>query len=213
MGQNLEVQGIMHLGQPAPAGGVVVSLTSSDPTRLLLAANPGDPGSSLLKLNVAAGGNQGTYYIQGLGASGTVTYTATAPGYRDRTATVGLGPSGVVIAGPFGFDVPFAFTTTTSNGPTPIGVFTGLLDPSNGNTLSETQPIRGGLLLIVNLEINNPSVGSIDSGVLLNGGDDGALANFTPSGVGTAVITVDTPTTVVTTKSGDNTTVPVKVTN
>ena len=102
IGYNLQTGGSLHLGEPAPAGGVVVTLTSSDPSKLLLSRTADQVGSDCITIAIPAGGVGGSYFIQALAGSGEVTYTATAPGFRTRTGTVTLTPSGLVMGGPQG---------------------------------------------------------------------------------------------------------------
>ena len=49
IGNNLETGGTVSLGEPAPSGGLVVTLTSSDPAKLLLAPSPSHPGSECIR--------------------------------------------------------------------------------------------------------------------------------------------------------------------
>ena len=97
-----QVPATLSLGDFAPPGGVTVVLTSGDPKRLLLAAGATGPGLPELKIAIPQGGFTAPYFLQAMEGSGTVSYSATAPGYRDRTGSVLLAPSGVVIGGPPG---------------------------------------------------------------------------------------------------------------
>src|SRR4051794_40914633 len=79
VGANLQVIANLALDEPAPEGGLEVTLTSSDPARLKFSVAPEDAGSATLKLKLKAGYTHSPdYYIQGFAASGTVTYTASA---------------------------------------------------------------------------------------------------------------------------------------
>src|SRR5262249_23613062 len=99
------------LSQAAPVGGLAVTLTSNNATRLLVATSPipVTGGSGTATLSIPAGGTSGTFSLQGLeGASGPVTVTATAPGY-----TAGTSPS-VTVEAP----VQTLFNLSSSQSPT-----------------------------------------------------------------------------------------------
>ena len=91
------------LGEPAPEGGLDVTLTSSDASKLLLSADSEKVGAESITLHIPAGENRATYHLQGLADSGMVTHTATGKGYRTREAPVTLAPSGImVVYAPYG---------------------------------------------------------------------------------------------------------------
>ncbi len=70
-------------------GGTTIRIESSDPTRVLLAPNASTPGAPFVEISVANGSTDATYYIQALeNVSGTVTLTASAPGFTNGTSTV-----------------------------------------------------------------------------------------------------------------------------
>jgi len=102
VGQNLQVEATVSLGEPAPAGGLDVNIESNDPGRLLLSASATEVGHGSLTIRMPAGAATASYFLQGIGDSGTVATKATAAGYRDRIGTITLAPSGVVIGGPPG---------------------------------------------------------------------------------------------------------------
>src|SRR5450631_1313085 len=61
------------LGAPAPAGGVTVTVTSLDPTRLLIAPNSSSAvGAASLQIPVTAGQTVANYSMQSLADNGTV---------------------------------------------------------------------------------------------------------------------------------------------
>ncbi len=69
-------------------GGVDVVITSSDPSTLLVSPNATTPGTASITVAVADGSTSVPYYVQGVeGQTGTVTVTATAPGFTDGTTT------------------------------------------------------------------------------------------------------------------------------
>ncbi len=72
-------------------GGVTVRLTSADPQVLLLSPNAATQGTPFIDIPVNDGSTGISYYTHGLeGATGTITITASAPGFTDGTNTVNI---------------------------------------------------------------------------------------------------------------------------
>jgi hypothetical protein len=204
LGHNLEIRGVLSLGEVAEDG-LTVTLSSSDPSKLLLSASPTDVGSGTLDVQIPAGGVNGVYYLQALAGSGSVTYTARAPGFRSRTATVTLTPSGVLITparhGPPdeaqltpSENAPQRFVTAVSLGTSPLAVWTAQLDPVTKRGADVTiQPLRAGMSININIQNEKPGVGTIESQAVIEGGSEFAPLNFEPAATGTTVISVSTP--------------------
>jgi len=208
LGKDLQVQGYVFLGEPAPAKGVVVNLTSDDPKRLVLSAGENQPGSGSINLSVPAGETRVPYYIQGLGDSGTVNYSATAPGFRTRVAPVTLAPSGVMVAyslyGPpdeaevlrkVAVTDPRPFTTSLSDRkPTHVTVWTAYLDPSSRRGADFTvQELRPGVSATVDLKSSNPDVAKVAPTITVASCSHSASTEFVPLKTGQTVISVSTP--------------------
>ena len=198
IGQNLQAGGNLSLGEAAPAGGVVVTLTCDNPDRMLLSATSTDMGSGSLAIKIPAGSMHAAYFIQALGSSGPVTYRASAPGYRSRTATVKLTVSGIVLIGPLSFTKaggsPGFVTSLASGQPTTIYVYTAYLDPVTHRSADVTvQPLRPGFSLSVELKSSNPEVGTIASPVVVPAQSNTGETRFTPLKAGMTVISVVTP--------------------
>jgi subtilisin family serine protease len=115
---------IVTLGSPAPAGGVTVTLASSNP--------------SVVAINVGSvffpGGQTGNSIPRLLGiGGGTATVTASAPGYASATATVQVGSAALAIttgslaSGLTG--TPYSQTLTAAGGTQPYmwSLLTGML--------------------------------------------------------------------------------------
>jgi hypothetical protein len=94
LGKFLQVTCNFSLGAPAPAGGVIVTLSSLDPSKLLLSNTPNGAGSPTIPVTVQQGGFSGTYYIQSLSDTGVVTYNASAQGYVTNNGSVTMTKSG-----------------------------------------------------------------------------------------------------------------------
>jgi hypothetical protein len=166
IGQNLQMQGAILLSQAAPSD-MNITLTSSDPTKLLLAAGQTDAGAASIQIPVKSGDTQATYYVQALGNSGNVTYKGSAPGYADGTATIALTPSAVVL----GNSINLPFVSTPAGSTTPVTVSLAQLNPAD-NTYSSTQQLRGGVSLSVIVNTGNSGTATVDSPVSISGGTD-----------------------------------------
>jgi hypothetical protein len=204
IGQNLQSPATVSLGQPAPKGGITVTLTSNDPSQLLLAPDAATVGSKSITITIPPGSFHANYLLQALGNSGTATYTATAPGYESRTAPVQLTPSGVLI----GYRQPpdeaeFArkesaqrlhgFVTKLSANDVEFTLYTAQLDPQTHRGADITvQPLRPGVSVQVHLQSSNPSVGTVSSPVTISAGSS-TSAPFKPLSPGKTVVSIDTP--------------------
>jgi hypothetical protein len=207
IGQNLQIGGVVGLGQPPPPEGVEVTLTSDDPDKLLLAPTSKDKGSRSIKVKIGADKANEKFYLQALGNSGSATYTASAPGYRSRTATIMLAPSGVVITPrPYGppdeaelfrkhGEGDRGFVSHLSKSDTmALVVWTAQLDPETHRSADITvQELRAGIELKVPIETSDPAVGAVDSSVTISGGSDNAVTHFKPLKPGTTAISAVTP--------------------
>ncbi len=208
IGQNLEVGGALALGEYAPVGGLTVTLTSADPTKLLLSASQTEPGAKSVEIKIPAEGINAIFFLQALGDSGEVEYTATAPGFRSRTGVVKLAPSGITLTPYFQgppdeaqvlkkqtSDGSHGFTMKESeNTPMKLIAWTAQLDPKTHRSADITvQPLRAGISLTVPIVNSNPAVGKIASQITITGGSDHGSADFTPASGGTTEISVVTP--------------------
>jgi hypothetical protein len=139
-----------------------VTLTSSQPSVLLLAKDLTSPGSASIRIPMAANATNFSFVAMGVeGQTGAPLITAEFPGFTDGTTTGTVRPAGIDISG-----LTTSFTTTSADdgfiariGPAAVG---------NGS-LSITQPIRfGGTPLTVTVTSSNAAVGrvktSTDSG-------------------------------------------------
>jgi hypothetical protein len=211
IGKDLQTQGVLCLGEAAPEGGTKVTLTSSDPKKLVLSSREDELGSGVLILTVPAGKLVAPYYLQALGDAGTVTYKATAEGFRHRVAKIGLAPSGFIVAysryGP-----PDEATVLRKGGaphderrfypslaeakerPIHLAVYSVYLDPASGMAADITvQALRPGVSATVALKSSNPEVGSVESPLLIKPGMTHAFSRFTPVVAGETIISIDPP--------------------
>ena len=224
IGQNLQVAGNVGLGEAAGPGGVQVTITSSDPTQLLISRSGAEVGQKFITVTVPAGAVSAPYMLQALGKAGTVTYSAAAAGYTSRIAKIGLAPSGVVIApspygppdeaelfrksgeGARGFISHLSKASKGKQLKVPLSVWTAQLDPITLRSADITvQPLRAGMSITVNVESSNPAAGTVKSPVVIKGGSEIGHSEFVALTPGTTLITAITPANF--TKSTNSTTV------
>jgi hypothetical protein len=181
-----------QLPQAAPAGGVTVKMTSSNPNLLLVSLSPTSVGSASVTVNVPVGTNTPSVsaYLIGLASSGKVTLTASAPGFANATQTVQLVPSGFVLTG--------GQQTTSLSPPSPVTVSFTALDPvalspiapdNDGNAWWQLRD--GATAVTVNLKNDNTKVGTLSANsVGFASGLPPQTVNFTPASAGTSNISI-----------------------
>jgi len=189
VGKNMQHVTTVLLGQAAPSGGLQVTLTSQSAS-LKLAPDEATVGANSITITIPAGQASAQYYVQGFADSGTGTYTAMASGYNTKTATVTFAPSGVVIAGPFGFGFPL--NTTLALGDQPVTISTAMLDPVSKQYI-ERQQLAAGLSLTVTTSNSQAAVGTIPASAVIDGGTDSKVVQFTPLSVGQTTLGVNQP--------------------
>ena len=193
VGKDLQSGGSFQLQAPAPAGGVVVTLTSNDPSRLLLSANATTPGAVSVNVNVLGNGTSGTFEYQALQDNGTVQVVATATGYAQGTASTILRPSGFFLSSG-------AINTTTLSANTAIQVCAAQLAP--GTLANEGAAIlRAGVSPVsIAMTSSNTTVGVLANSPRTMGGNEGCISQdaggqlqFDPLAAGTTTLTLVTP--------------------
>jgi hypothetical protein len=206
LGKDLQVSGDVLLGQAAPEGGLTVTLTSEDPKKLVLSTKAEELGSKTITLHVPAGQVRAHYFVQALSESGTINYTATAPGYRKRVAPVYLAPSGImVVYKPYGppdraevqrdtRDIR-PFTTSLSNTkPVQLSLWVVYLDRDTHRGADITvQSLRAGATATVELKSSNPDVAKVPSTITIPSLRQEIDVDFTPLSEGHTVISVNAP--------------------
>jgi hypothetical protein len=191
VGANLETTARVKLDDVATAGGLQVTLTSNNPSQVRLSTKANEAGSASITTMVHDGFRLSPeFFVQGFANSGSVTYTASAPGQTNGEATVTLVPSCIVIGGPFGLGKA-SFLATTGSGPSVIIVRSVAVNLSGEYV---PQPIAGGLAVDVNIVNSNETVGSIDSRpVRIAGGSDRATTRFQAATPGSSRLTPSVP--------------------
>lgn len=210
LGKDLQTSATLALGQPASADGLKVTLTSDDSSKLILSAREDQPGSGSLTITVPPGQHSAVYYLQSLADWGTVSYTATAPGYQKRTAQIALARSGLMItceeSGPppegnvlrktGAHRTPEIYVSLTAAEQRPIRIvaWTAYIDQATGRAADFTvQPLRPGISARAVLTSSDPAVARIESPLVIQPGTNRAFSRFIPVAKGKATISLQTP--------------------
>ncbi len=189
VGQGLETTARVVLQGAAPQD-LPVTITSNDPSKLLLSSDPAAAGQASITLKINAGGSQTPpFYVYGLASSGSVTYSASAAGFGSANGTVTLAKAGFVVSGPLGNQ---DFPTYNQSAPSLIDVQSVILDAS-GNVAGQ-QAIAGGSSVAVTVTSQTTSVGTITaSPVTLAPGTGDASTQFQPAANGSTVLSAVGP--------------------
>jgi uncharacterized repeat protein (TIGR01451 family) len=116
-------------------GGVTLTLTSSDPSTVLVSPNVSTPGTASIDIEMEPGSNGFSFYVQGVeGATpGTATITASAAGFLNGTTTVTVVQPGIALTG---------LPTSTTAGAADIAFYAYVGTPS-GSAVN-IQNVRAG---------------------------------------------------------------------
>ncbi|MGH7644380.1 MAG: hypothetical protein ACREMR_02215, partial [Gemmatimonadales bacterium] len=127
--------------QPAPAGGLAVTLTSSDATRLVVAPSPisAGGGSGSIAVTIAEGATSAPFSLQGTeGANGLATVTATAAGLAPGTSAA------VSVEQPLVTLLGLATSIAATAADDEFQVRIGLPSTTGGSTFGMAQALRRG---------------------------------------------------------------------
>jgi len=198
IGGNLEVLATASLTS-IPGTDVPVTITSADPSRVLLRDAFADPsgtgaGSPSITMSVHAGTNSlfPGFWVQAFDSSGTVNLTLSAPNYASSTVAVTLTRAGFVLISPLGQGADF----TTNSGAQNVNLTVSpvRLDANNNVVAGVTGRVAGGLAVNVPVSSQNSTVGTIvGSPLSLTGGSTGATVQFDPASSGTSLLSVAAP--------------------
>ncbi len=189
VGNNLEADVNIALNGGNPSG-VDVTITSNNHSLLLLSKHATDPGSASITISLNPNNVATDFFVQGLAASGSGSYTISAPGYGSALGKVTLAPSGILLGTPSRMlSLGTSFVTSISFiGPSQVPVYPAMLNAS-GNPVDTSQPIAGGHAFNVNVTSTSPAVGSVaPSTVTLAGGSSEASFTFDPLSPGTTTL-------------------------
>src|SRR5437667_12834180 len=102
VGRNLEAPAKIKLEEPAPDEGLEITLRSADPNLLRISPTANKLGSASLVTKARPGNSESPeFWLQAMGSSGKVSYTAEAAARSTGSGTVTLAPSGILFRGPY----------------------------------------------------------------------------------------------------------------
>jgi len=188
VGANLQAVDTIFLSDPAPSpGGVDVTITSSDPSKVVLSSDPTQAGAASTTVHVN-GGTKGlpNFYVQALASSGTVTLTAKGTDLTDSTTTITLAPSGFVIVN--------SSINSGSTGDSNVTLATSVLDGSLNPTGTRQAVRPGAAPASVVITSSNTGVATVTSPVSFAANASTATSTFHPVAAGNTTISIQTPT-------------------
>ncbi len=190
VGQRLETIVTINLSKPAGPGGVTVVVTSSDVSKLLVAASLVSARTGSVTFLIPEGAATTAVVALGLLSSGTATLTASAMNYISVPGTITMTPSGFLLAGPDGIGTP-SFSIA-KGGSTAVTVTVWRLDSSLN--FVEVQPLGQGVSVSVPVTSSNTSVGTIATSPLnFTGGVTSQTAEFDAIDTGGTTLTAVVP--------------------
>jgi hypothetical protein len=135
-------------------GGVDVVITSSNPQILLLSSDATTAGMGSISISVPNGQANFGFHVQGVeSATGTPTFTASAPGFADAVSTATVVQPGVIVSG-------LSTSITTLSPDDPFVAVVGI--PSGTSSISPALNVRaGGSPLTVTFTSSAPTVGRL----------------------------------------------------
>jgi hypothetical protein len=141
---------------PAGHGGTTVTLTSSDPSVLLVSPNATTPGAPSATITFASQTQNGSFFIQGVeGKTGTATVTASAPGFTNGARLASVVQPAFDIVG-------LGASTTTQSANDLFSVRVGIPFAGNTAVTGSGQAVRaGGTALTATVTSSNPFVGQL----------------------------------------------------
>ena len=182
---------VLFLNVPAALKQSMVTLTSSDPTKLVLSADPTVRGSGTTQ--VAFGS---PFYIQALDSRGTPGVTASLAGFADTTVEVPLQGTALVLSVSSGYFGGSTMTngeayTTLQSGATTVSTLLKLVNPDHPDSVSgySNATLLPGINPAVTVQSSNPQVGTIQgSPVTLSGST--TSVTFQPVSPGDTTVSV-----------------------
>ena len=185
LGKDLQAQHSGSLGAPAPIGGAAVTITSSDPSKVVLSSSRLGADATSITLNVGSGSQSiPGFWVRALSGVGSVQVNVSAPGYAPTSFTVTLVPSGFVIS------APGNFTTTGGAANTTVTIAAARLDAGTLASVA-TQELRPGVTATVQLESSNTAAGVLTvTSLSFVGGDSTKTTQVDPQPVASSTSSI-----------------------
>jgi 6-phosphogluconolactonase (cycloisomerase 2 family) len=194
VGKNLQTTTFVTLGAAVPAGGRTITIQSPNSALAVLSSSPATTGTTTLTFTLAAGQSATPqFYVQAHSGSGTVTLTASSPGYANGSGVITLYPGGFALQGS-------NFTTHLTDNPTTLTIVPAALDPTFLNVyqvqlLNPNQPNTAATVTLTDQSGTSP-VGKVTLNPVLFQGDDSPnlrTTSFQPLHAGSTLIKVTSP--------------------
>ena len=187
VGRDLQESFGVSLGAPAPVGGATVTVTSEDPSRLLLSTAPTISGAGQVVVQIPMGENSAPVWAQALEMGGSVGVTASALDWESGTGSVELNPSG------FAWTTAATVQATTLDADVPLPVVAFVLGATTLRPI-EGQALRAGLSVAVTVTSSDPLVGAVvGSPVVFEGGEASREVFLDPISAGSTTLAIATP--------------------
>ena len=178
VGKNLQALITVSIATPAPTSGQPLTLTSGDPTRIVMNGQSGQ--TSQITTSIAGGTTSVSLFVQALADNGLVQMTASAPNFNSLGGSITLTPSGFVLSAG---STPGGSFNANQGSSTTLTVASARLDTSNN--FAEFQPIRTGFTTAVPISNTSSTVGTVSpSSVTFNGGDSSFAVAFNAANTG-----------------------------
>jgi hypothetical protein len=170
-----------------------VTMTSSDPSNLLLSTDPKVAGQASVSTTM-------NYlrdiqlYVQALADSGSATVTISSPGYNPLVVTFNLAPAA--------FEFFPASLSTNKTTPVVFSIQSDAIPPGGAPVGGQT--LRGGMQPVtLSVAGSQPSVGTVSTPIVFNPGDNSVNVTFTPAASGTTNLTINQPAGFVSASTGE----------
>jgi hypothetical protein len=198
-GSGLAQTVFLNLASPVPTGGRTLTLTSSDPTRLLIAPDATTAGAGEIILALSAGTSSRSFVLMAPeGMTGSVSLLARIADYRDTTFVFTVVQPAVTLNGPVG-------ARSIAQGDEAFQAVVGI--PAGDNVSAQFVRFGAPAALVVTLTSSVPAVGTLVVGgvagsprtVQIAPGQSispslaGTGANFRPLSAGNTTITATIP--------------------
>jgi hypothetical protein len=166
--------------------GLSVSVTSSDPTRVLVSASPTVAGQASAVIK-GQGPQNTVVYVQALAGSGTASLTFSAAGYQNASITVNLAPVAVELTTPSNLS-----TLTPLSAPL---AFQAKLDTFTSGYSTSAPVLRPGAAPVsVQAAFSGTAIGTLSpSQITFNPGDSTQPFSFQATTPGTSLLTLSVP--------------------
>jgi hypothetical protein len=184
VGQNLQLP-ITITFSPALPSNATLTITSSDPTQVLLGSS-GIVGSGSLSTTVDQGTTSVDTWVQASGSVGSVIdITAAIGGYTSGVGTVTIANSGFVVAGSNGIG---GAISTYLGVTTTLTVYSARLN--SNNLFVENEALRAGYSVNIPISSSATSVGTVSTPVAFSGSSLSTTTNFVAGSTTTGPTTV-----------------------